>query len=78
MPLAAWHEGNFDNKWGEPCAATGPNSTRVFRRAYYAAVSFTDSNVGKLLHTVDSLGLFNNTIVALMGVSNIMPVIVSR
>ena len=38
MPLAAWHEGNFDNSWGKPCADSGPNSTRVFRRAYYSAV----------------------------------------
>jgi hypothetical protein len=67
--MAAWHEGGFDNSWGHPCASTGNNSTRVFRRAYYAAVSFTDSNIGKLLHTVKSLGLFNNTVVALMGVS---------
>lgn len=67
MPLAAWHEGGFDNQWKQPCAATGNYSTRVFRRAYYAAVSFTDSNVGKLLHTVDTLGLRNNTVVALMG-----------
>lgn len=68
MPLAAWHEGNFDNRWGQPCANDGPNSTRVFRRAYYSAVSFTDDNVGKLLGTLDSeLGLFNETVVALMG-----------
>ena len=49
MPLAAWHEGNFNNKWGKPC-----NDTRPFRRAYYSAVSFTDDNIGKLLAEVDT------------------------
>lgn len=27
MPLAAWHEGNFNNHWNKPC-----NDTRPFRR----------------------------------------------
>ena len=68
MPLAAWHEGGFDNSWGHPCTDNGPNSTRVFRRAYYSAVSFTDDNIGKLLGTLDTeLGLRNDTVVALMG-----------
>ena len=68
MPLAAWHEGSFDNKWDRPCTDTGPNSTRVFRRAYYSAVSFTDDNIGKLLTTLDvELSLRNDTIVTLMG-----------
>jgi iduronate 2-sulfatase len=68
MPLAAWHEGGFDNKWGKPCSDTGQNSTRVFRRAYYSAVSFTDDNIGKLLNTLDvELRLGNDTVVALMG-----------
>ena len=62
MPLAAWHEGNFNNKWGKPC-----NDTRPFRRAYYSAVSFTDDNIGKLLAEVDTLGLKQNTLVAIMG-----------
>ncbi len=34
---------------------------------YYAAVSYTDANVGILLHTLDSLGLTNNTIIVLWG-----------
>eukprot|EP00756_Hemistasia_phaeocysticola_P048487 Hpha_TRINITY_DN22911_c0_g1::TRINITY_DN22911_c0_g1_i1::g.154133::m.154133/K01136/IDS; iduronate 2-sulfatase len=33
------------------------------RRAYYAAVSFTDSNIGKLMTHVDKLGLSNSTLV---------------
>ena len=34
---------------------------------YYAAVSYTDAQVGILLHTLDSLGLSNNTIIVLWG-----------
>jgi arylsulfatase A-like enzyme len=34
---------------------------------YYAAVSYTDANVGILLNTLDSLGLMNNTIIVLWG-----------
>lgn len=36
MPLAAWHEGSFNNRFNAPCPDSGPNSTRVFRRAYYS------------------------------------------
>jgi arylsulfatase A-like enzyme len=34
---------------------------------YYAAISYTDALVGKLLNTLDSLGLTKNTIVVLWG-----------
>ncbi len=34
---------------------------------YYAAVSYTDANVGILLNTLDSLGLTKNTIIILWG-----------
>jgi iduronate 2-sulfatase len=34
---------------------------------YYAAVSYTDANVGLLLNTLDSLGLTKNTIIILWG-----------
>ena len=34
---------------------------------YYAAVSYTDAQIGKVLNTLDSLGLTNNTIIVLWG-----------
>ncbi len=34
---------------------------------YYAAISYTDANVGILLNTLDSLGLTKNTIIVLWG-----------
>ena len=34
---------------------------------YYAAVSYTDAQVGKVLNTLDSLGLTENTIIVLWG-----------
>lgn len=35
--------------------------------AYYAAISYTDAQVGILLNTLDSLGTLNNTIIVLWG-----------
>ncbi len=34
---------------------------------YYAAVSYADAQIGKILNTLDSLGLTNNTIIVLWG-----------
>ena len=35
------------------------------RQGYYGAVSFTDSEVGRVLDTLDDLALWNSTVVAL-------------
>jgi arylsulfatase A-like enzyme len=64
MPLVAWHEGNFDNHWEKPCSDSGQSK---YRRAYYSAVSFTDSNVGEVLGELKSLGLYDSTAVLLIG-----------
>ncbi len=40
---------------------------RELIHGYYAAVSYTDAQVGILLNTLDSLGILNNTIIVLWG-----------
>lgn len=62
MPLCAWHEGNFDNKWDKPC-----NDPGEFRKAYYSSVSYTDHNIGKLLDALEDLNLADTTAVSLIG-----------
>ena len=62
MPLCAWHEGKFDNKWEKPC-----NHMSEYRRAYYAAVSYTDHNIGRVLSKLDETGHRNDTAVLLIG-----------
>ncbi|MBI1247705.1 sulfatase-like hydrolase/transferase [bacterium] len=49
---------------------TGPVSDQTaldMIRGYYACVSYTDANIGKLLDELDRLGLADNTIVVLWG-----------
>lgn len=40
---------------------------REFRRAYFAGVSFTDAQIGKLFATLDRLELWESTIVVVLG-----------
>ena len=45
-----------------------PNDkVRELRRAYYAAVSYTDAQVGKVMDTLENSGLSNDTVVILWG-----------
>ena len=37
--------------------------TLEIRRAYYACVSYVDGLIGEVLHTLEDLGLANNTVV---------------
>ena len=43
------------------------NKQKELVHGYYAAVSYADAQIGKLMHTLDSLGLTKNTIVVLWG-----------
>jgi iduronate 2-sulfatase len=44
-----------------------PEMARDLRHGYYACVSYTDAQVGKVLDTLERLGLASNTIVVLLG-----------
>jgi len=44
-----------------------PKSRREAIRAYYACISFTDSNIGRLLDKLDELSLWDSTLVVMLG-----------
>ena len=70
MPDVAWHPAADVLGMEESPSFNGTcNETRArnFRRGYYAAISYTDYNIGVLLDTLDELGLANDTVVAVMG-----------
>jgi len=45
----------------------GVDKTRELRRAYYAAVSYADSEIGRVISEVEELGLADDTIVVFLG-----------
>lgn len=49
------------NPW--PYLGVTPDQARECKLAYYAAISFVDAQIGKLLDALDSLGLADSTIV---------------
>lgn len=55
------------NKSGEQDDIFEDRESKELRRAYYAAVSFIDYQLGELVHTLKMLGLYNDTIIALWG-----------
>ena len=68
MPDPAWHfpadVHGFPIKFNGTCNET---RSRNFRRGYYAAVAYTDYNIGGLLDRVDQLGLTATTAVVVFG-----------
>ena len=64
MPLCSWHESYINNTWDHPAPTDVVNQ---FRHAYYASVSYTDYNIGRVLGKLDTLGLANSTVVAFVG-----------
>ena len=46
-----------------PYFGVTPDQARECKRAYYAAISFVDAQIGRLLDAVDRLGLRENTII---------------
>lgn len=68
MPDAAWHfpgdVHGFNIGFNGTCNET---RTRVFRKGYYAAVSYTDYNIGKVLEALQDFGLADDTAVIIFG-----------
>mmetsp|Transcript_44986 Transcript_44986/g.106849 ORF Transcript_44986/g.106849 Transcript_44986/m.106849 type:complete len:559 (+) Transcript_44986:103-1779(+) len=70
VPHIAYHLAVPDVKGFEHVPFNGTfNATRsrIYRRAYYAAVAFTDYNIGKVLAALDDLELKNDTAVVVFG-----------
>ena len=80
MPDSAWN--SFDEMRGySDCSAEGSgiedigeknvtypdNMIKEFRRAYYAAVSYADQQIGRVLQELDILGLADNTVIIFLG-----------
>jgi len=59
--------GELRNYHGIPKESVQPDLARQLKHGYYAAVSYTDAQIGKALDELDRLGLRDNTIVVLWG-----------
>ena len=59
--------GELRNYYGIPVGSIPDVLARQLKHGYYAAVSYTDAQVGKVLDELDRLGLRQNTIVILWG-----------
>ena len=69
MPDIAWHypydvKGFHEHPFNGTCNET---LSRIYRRGYAAAVSYTDYNIGVLLDKLDALDLTRSTLVAVIG-----------
>ena len=64
MPDAAWHfpgdVHGLNISFNGTCNET---RARAFRRSYYAAITYTDYNIGIVLDKLDALGLAESTAV---------------
>ena len=73
MPGIAWYQGSFYNATDSTsyvAEITKPLPDAVaydMRRSYYAAVTWTDEQIGKVLDELDKLGLRHNTVVVIHG-----------
>ncbi len=62
------NSGELRNYVGMPAEGPIPESVaRQLKHGYYAAVSYTDAQIGKVLDELDRLGLRKNTIIVLWG-----------
>lgn len=61
------HSGELRSYHGIPADSIPTDLARQLKHGYYAAISYTDAQVGKVLDELDRLGLRENTIVILWG-----------
>jgi iduronate 2-sulfatase len=59
--------GELRNYHGIPKESIPPDLARQLKHGYYAAVSYTDTQLGKVMDELERLGLKDNTIVVLWG-----------
>ena len=57
----------FGSGWKKAFDAFSEQEKKEFLRAYYACTSFVDAQVGKVLDAMDSLNLWEDTVVVIMG-----------
>lgn len=69
MPSVAWHSPGDVGGMNATFNGTCSNITRArqYRRAYDAAIAYTDYNIGRVLEELDALALTNSTLVVLLG-----------
>ena len=76
MPPVAWstygelrgyHDISLLNATGNPGTVLPPDVVKDLRRAYYAATSYTDTNVGRVLQALEDNGYGDNTVIVLWG-----------
>jgi arylsulfatase A-like enzyme len=70
MPEVAWHPyADVAGMHEHPTFNGTVNMTRLgmYRRSYYAAIAFTDYNIGVILEKLEKVGHKNNTIVIVFG-----------
>ena len=80
MPDSAWNsfsgmrgysdcseEGTGIENIGEPNVTYSEPKIKELRRAYYAAVSYADQQLGRVIQELHSLGLADNTIIIFLG-----------
>ena len=64
---AVMYGGELRNYHGIPETSIPPDLARTLKHGYYAGISYTDAQVGKVLDELDRLNLRKNTIVVLWG-----------
>eukprot|EP00041_Stephanoeca_diplocostata_P013554 m.237734 g.237734 ORF g.237734 m.237734 type:complete len:528 (+) comp19378_c0_seq5:71-1654(+) len=65
--MRTYHDTKESFKGFNRTSPVSDETARAQRQAYYAAASFTDAQIGKVLTAIEDLGLTNSTVIALWG-----------